>query len=402
MKLRSGKVVIQKDKIKFFLNNYRPTKDKVSVADVLEDIIEEIEKLDIENTDIEDNTKMAGKFDFTVFKSLVQEFDGNSKNLGRFIQCCELMLTDLEPEEKVIFMKHLICKLQGAAYELYRLKNYEDWSTLKEDLIKRFSKSKPIENIQTELRAIKQELGESISAYAEKINIKLYELTQASKTILINGAGADNHFAVLNNKIAYRVFVEGLLPDMKLLIKARNYTTLEEAIQGALEEETYKSDSKKYQTQIKIICYKCKKPGHTSVQCRNSSVTCYKCGKIGHTSTQCYSNKITCYKCGKDGHLSTQCTIKNKAMSCYKCGKEGHLSKDCRNGNETQRKITCYKCGKEGHISTQCANNFNRPNNRFEKNYRTVNYTTVPEESWGNEKNEVDMAVDMGTTDMSN
>lgn len=386
MFLRSKKILIEnfRDKVKDIITNYKPS-GEVYIDDIKLYILGQIEDIQLEGI------IMTTKFDFVNFNAFVPKFDGKREDLDKFIQCCEIVHENLTAEEKIEFIKHVICKLQGSAYDTYNTQKWDSWEALRETLIKRFSKHKPMETIQSELRQITQNRGENIASFADRLKKKLSELDTTANEVKINGRSAEAHFKLLNEKIAFRTFVEGLLPPIKFLIKARGYKNLSEAIEGSLQEEIYNEPiNKQEKIYKKIICYKCKKEGHYSTQCRQDrQINCYKCGKPGHTSNQCRTNGVI-------------------RPTCYKCGKIGHISRECRSQEARKNNITCYKCNKEGHKSPECPLNqknnyrnkeFSNTNNSFN---RPINYI-VPEENWENNedtKNEDNMPVVMGVTDM--
>ena len=89
-----------------------------------------------------------------------------------------------------------------------------------------------------------------------------------------------------------------------------------------------------------VQCYHCQGP-HYKGDCPN--LTCFKCRKSGHKSFECRMNYIdtrytqvidnTCYKCGEEGHKSFKCS-KNK-LKCYGCGGD-HFLRECP--HEDQKK----------------------------------------------------------------
>ncbi|XP_073942510.1 cactin, spliceosome C complex subunit [Choristoneura fumiferana] len=66
-----------------------------------------------------------------------------------------------------------------------------------------------------------------------------------------------------------------------------------------------------------LICFKCNKPGHRSVNCRSSNikeVTCYNCKEKGHVSSKCTKPLNKCDNCNIIGHKSADC-FRNKSIN---------------------------------------------------------------------------------------
>ncbi|EED96511.1 predicted protein, partial [Thalassiosira pseudonana CCMP1335] len=106
-----------------------------------------------------------------------------------------------------------------------------------------------------------------------------------------------------------------------------------------------------------LICYRCRKQGHSaesSGQKKKQGLICYKCGSTEHRIQQCAKIKsfikpgqkkidfgkigvlpfASCYVCNKSGHLSSYCPdSKNgvfpKGGTCNECGEPGHFAADC-------------------------------------------------------------------------
>jgi len=95
----------------------------------------------------------------------------------------------------------------------------------------------------------------------------------------------------------------------------------------------------------KVICFNCRKKGHTISECKankDMKDICFNCGSNDHNVHSCslpvdYSNMpyAKCFICGENGHLSSKC-IKNenkgiyvKGGGCHVCGSNQHLAKNC-------------------------------------------------------------------------
>mmetsp|Transcript_13431 Transcript_13431/g.29167 ORF Transcript_13431/g.29167 Transcript_13431/m.29167 type:complete len:236 (-) Transcript_13431:319-1026(-) len=124
-----------------------------------------------------------------------------------------------------------------------------------------------------------------------------------------------------------------------------------------------------------VVCYRCRKTGHSVENCRNAPESadggggkaasstkkkggniCYKCGSIEHRIQMCPKIKpflkgkgaksridfgkigdlpyANCYVCNKSGHLSSHCPESTKGLyplggSCRECGSVYHYAVDC-------------------------------------------------------------------------
>ncbi|XP_067216920.1 uncharacterized protein [Linepithema humile] len=208
-------------------------------------------------------------------------------------------------------------KLQGRALMNFEIKDIRSFEQLKNKLESFYYPKRNPALIQIEFNHLKQRPGESAVEYgarADHLAMQLYEsLTdspgktpQDKRTIL----DTVKHQALQN-------FVYGLREDIRMVIRAQRYATLQEAIEGAKAEE------------------KLKRPRDSAYNANKSfnnlkAIQCHKCGKQGHHGRDCrtsrYGNQFTlpkpsgsrfntldkhCNYCKKSGHNRTECWILN-------------------------------------------------------------------------------------------
>jgi len=128
---------------------------------------------------------------------------------------------------------------------------------------------------------------------------------------------------------------------------------------GATEErieEIVKKDLRRERRRLKRIkikadqkcCFQCRKPGHTMMDCPETSVNqdsgagiCFKCGSTEHTSARCKAKVApgefpfaVCFVCNQKGHLASKCPDNPRGLypnggGCTMCGSVEHFRRDC-------------------------------------------------------------------------
>ncbi|XP_074651223.1 zinc finger CCHC domain-containing protein 9-like [Tubulanus polymorphus] len=100
--------------------------------------------------------------------------------------------------------------------------------------------------------------------------------------------------------------------------------------------------------QNKVVCFKCRKEGHTISECteitndiEQGTGICFKCGSTEHAVAKCRVKVpagtfpfAKCFICKEQGHLSNQCPdnprgLYPKGGSCKTCGSVEHFNRDC-------------------------------------------------------------------------
>lgn len=148
-------------------------------------------------------------FSFQDFHRMIPEFKGEPEMLHIFLKRCETFCASLKDAAKPTFILNLIYKLGGKAFTIYESKIYNDWATLKKDLLEGIKISKSPSALQNELMNMYQMQNKSAKEFADIIKSKLKELSD------IISAQYDNDdvrqsFKIEHEKIAIRAFREGL------------------------------------------------------------------------------------------------------------------------------------------------------------------------------------------------
>lgn len=208
-------------------------------------------------------TKMSS-LDLNIALKIIPEFDGTSSQLHKFIACSNTVNDSLNAADKKLFLDFVVKpKLLGAAYEVVKYKEFHTYESLRDELKLKFSITRSIAHIQSELFNIQQLENEQVRSYAERVQKLLSELNDAC--IASQGEDAADVIRSINSITAIKSFENGLNSNLKVIIKACRFTDLKEAIEKAMEEEL--SFPSKNASNV-ITCSYCKNVGHHISACR--------------------------------------------------------------------------------------------------------------------------------------
>lgn len=268
-------------------------------------------------------------FDKTVehVTRMVPEFSGGiDEKLIFFINACELVAEITPTANRDIMLRTILTRIRGQAYEVIRYEEITSWDMLKTLLKNTYDKPINAAYLQIELFSAKQRYKESLIEYATRIR----NLVQAVSEGSTQGKSTSDALAVKTNirEQALLVFLEGINDRIKVMVKSKNPSTLEQAIQIAIIEDknitpsevrtnnhNYKNSNYKAKGEAqkynKGNCHICGKYGHYARDCRykngspknegfkpginkptaNAYLICTYCSKKGHTIDKCYKKK---------------------------------------------------------------------------------------------------------------
>lgn len=120
-------------------------------------------------TNTEDNCEKMADFNLSSFREFIPDFDGQSKDLNGLIFLIDKMNSALADDQKETLLDQICFKLKGKAFTVYEQNISETWEDLKVALESKFGASKTINFYMTELQGVKQQQGENIKEYADRV-----------------------------------------------------------------------------------------------------------------------------------------------------------------------------------------------------------------------------------------
>lgn len=263
--------------------------------------------------------------DPSIFLRVVPLFDGTSTELNRFIKNCDVMLESIDKDELPFYVKLIKTRLLGKAFDIINQKTLDSWIDLKAELITQFSDSRSLQFIQLQLLNAKQEKNECIRDFGNRIQGLYSDLISVCERQ--EGKDAAKALEKTYQKICLSAFEEGIAStEIKILIKASQFTTLLVAINKACDHERVSMErctpvalnQLKNPVRSEIIkCQICFKNGHLADKCLQR----YDTNRLNYATVprtflpNSTSSTFPCAYCKKPGHHITQCYRKQASDS---------------------------------------------------------------------------------------
>ncbi|XP_077282383.1 uncharacterized protein LOC143908567 [Temnothorax americanus] len=255
-------------------------------------------------------------------RDMIPEFDGTSSKLQEFLSAASYAIKNINPMEEGTLLEAVLCtKLKGRAMIDFQTREIRDFAQLKKELEVCYLSRKSTTHLQLEFNTLKQKPGENARAFglrADKLAMELYDsmIEERNHTI-------ESKRTILETiqQQALQNFQLGLRDEIKLLVRAQHFATLQEAIAGASAEEKVNGPSGIPPRPKNNYAYSPQPRDNRSI------VQCQKCGKYGHLGRECrtnrYANRFSLPKPDRTPRVNAIDKV------CNYCKKAGHMREEC-------------------------------------------------------------------------
>ncbi len=349
--------------------------------------------------DISFRYKRMADFSIADFNRVIPEFKGETAQLHVFLKRCDTFHNTLTQDGKQAFLSHIIFKLAGKAFLIYESKQYNDWPTLKADLLEGIRVSKSASAIQNELINLRQGPNHSAKEFADIIREKLKELSDIIGS-LYQVPEVVKSFKVEHEKIAIRAFKEGLRTPLKHRIVNYDPKSLDELVKKAVEEEPYvavlrsslEDNSPRNNDSGTTVRTTQTDDGWSRVQNRNKNryfkIYDQNIGMGNNRNWRQYrehNNENRPPTPFPRWENRSNNTNHNNSFANGKT-QTNQNSNSFHNGNDNRRQNICIRCNRRGHTSDQCyarlpnaITNFTSNENDLVEKVKQVSFLEIPQ-----------------------
>lgn len=263
---------------------------------------------------VEDN------LNFGVLTKFIKPFDGDKNKLTSFLRNCENALTLASSLQKNILFQYILSQLEGKAESACALKIFDNWSELKSFLKTTFGESKHRDHLFLDLQQCKQKSNESVTQYSLRIETCLARL-QTDITHSTRDSTELKGRIANTEDLALHTFLLGLPCHISTILRCRNPSNLNEAINLAIQEEKLQNYLLQTQRAAEPRCKICGRTGHPERNCSmNRKRPVYNRERPVHNVTNNLSQ-----------HPSTSAAAsQNPPKVCRYCKNLGHEIHECR------------------------------------------------------------------------
>lgn len=287
-------------------------------------------------------TSSSTHIEIGLAERMLNEYDGNKANLHVFIDNCNNAYKLLNPLFKDAFISVVLSKIKGNVRSTLLNRSFGSWEDLKEHLLENHSEKRTFAQWQMELNSCRQGHNESIPSYSNRIENCYIRLIKSLDPKLSTEARKANTELLKNQ--ALNIFINGLNPQLHILLKAQKPATFEEAVSIAISEEQ----------EIKS------RQEMTSRHFDNKQKKCSQCQAIGHLGYQCRKNPIVR-------------AMQTDKVNCYNCNKTGHIARDCWHKQNYNNRQNINRGQRYNYNNSYNGNNGRNGNNSNSQRFNSSN-----------------------------
>lgn len=171
-----------------------------------------------------------------VLIKFVGTFDGSRDKLSPFLNNCRNTINLASPPQIDVLLKYILSRLEGKAETACAIKEFTKWSQLEEFLKCQFGDAKHYAFLLSDLQECRQGRNESVSTFSLRSCLSKL-LTEINISIPTKKKDELSGRVAAMQDLALNVFMIGLQPPLSTVVRCRDPSTLNEAINLATAEE---------------------------------------------------------------------------------------------------------------------------------------------------------------------
>lgn len=263
-------------------------------------------------------SKSGEELNFSILAKFIKPFDGDKTRLSPFLKNCENALNLASTSQQNILFKYILSQLEGKAEAACSLKIFDNWPELKQFLRSTFGETKHRDHLLLDLQNCKLKPNESITQYSLRVETYLTRL-QTDITHSTRDHSEIKGRIASTEDLALHTFLLGLPTNISTILRCRNPSSLQEAIDLACQEEKLQNYIQSSKNEIKPRCR--------------------VCGRIGHSEKNCFQNRH-----------QRPIHVLNPSQSQPII----HQQQPSSHNNVNKQNIICRYCKNIGHDISQC------------------------------------------------
>lgn len=278
------------------------------------------------------NSEMSDKITLNVLTKFIKSYNGDRETLPAFLTNCENAMSLASPEQNTVLCKYILSQLEGKAQVACSLKSFSTWPELKTFLRSTFGEKKHSTHLMSDLQHCKQLSHEDVTKFSLRIESLLTRILSDTHHSCKDEKELPGRVAAMED-LALNTFMLGLTNSISNVVRCKNPSTLNEAIQYAIDEEKLYNITKFNTKSIK---------------------QCSICNRLGHNSSECFRNKKPKDHYQKSYHVNPQINSHANSNTTTYPNNSNSYPNTYSNPSTNSNSKTCNYCKHFGHTIDQC------------------------------------------------